>query len=407
MENIKNKYLQYLVIQSESFSSDDLSADNRDLLLDYFKQIDENYRRKNNFIKLRFNAVKNYKSKDGENYSFYITINFASISKNIDIIQKINNEFEILFENFEFLKSINARVFNIKTWKVKSLALRKDIQLKHEYSNYVDIIREFNFKYSNLILDYENGNVIYFYSNTSGREPKDILNKSKFVKFSNFNKFLALKYKQKKLEIPERLLAENILAIELKLNKRVKNNASLIEAFKISKGKDLTLEDILKDFDNGSTKLKTYFNNYLRDNSSIKPADILMASGDATIDKEKIYNYLDGHKDKSINNNKALYFIIAALVANLNYSNAQLSELEKFLIKKMTRPNDITSKTKIIKNIKDNIRQRELAYSIAELKNDLYDKIFSDDNEIQSQIMEADVDIDLENDLSFDDDDDV
>lgn len=409
MEKANLKYIKRISIQSEVFSGDILSKQDKETLVKYFTERNKppsKYKYKDGkkikikpvkkVLTLDFKVQKPKKKQDKETFSFFIVIYFYNIDnrQNFNITNAINDELDLI-KIYKFLKPVIKSLFDLNTWNVAGLTIAKNILLDHDYSNYIEIIKNFDVNYSNLTINYDEGNVLYFYPNTSSRNPRDIVGKSKFTRFINLNKTINLK--KKNLDLPE-----NVLNIEIKLNKKVKDESILMKTFDVPKEEKLKFSAVLDDITTGSNKLNKYFNAYLKKNFFTDAPEIL-----TILDKEKIFKYLE---KKVSDKESTLYFIIAEMIISSEYKISKLKEIKKF-IKTKKKNSTLDKRIKIIKDIKDNIRNGELTYTIAELYEELYDKIFKEEDLMQPQLDELDSDLydnfDLDSEENEDDNTDV
>lgn len=390
-------FLQEIKIESDFIELKPSESDNN---IFYQKQFEDHVKEKleeinkNKYYRIYFRSQNIYKHKNNKsiydkNFLFTAIIypnSYLSNSDNKgktfqDLIQHIKSELSKL--QTEFNEIINA---NLSSWKITGLTISSEVKLNHDYCEYINIIEDLNPKYHNLKIDFNNGNTIYFLNES--KKSKDISKQHSYIKFTNVtaDKILSLKAKKDKglQEYRENLKQQkqNILLVEMLIKKTktdLKKNAELCKYF----GKDLTeeattrltIEDLQQDYANGCYGIKQYFFNPLKNRFFVNvPEDV------QGLDKEKLYNYLSTHKDNKVKQAKAYLYIIGCLFSDYNLQGLKLQPIKKKLKSKMSNPEDVDEKFKIITNIRDYI-VRDNKISSAELYNELYSKLIEKEKE--------------------------
>lgn len=411
-------YLKYLQIKSIPF---DIKDEDNSLYYDIEDFLEKHNK---NYFKIYIGRQKNYKRKDNS-YQYVFT---AMMYVNTFLNKNKKKTFNDLIEE---IKSVIAEIKKIyltdmdfaelELWTVKSLTLSNEIKLNHNYCEYIDIIKDLNPKYSNLIVDYCNGNAIYFLNES--KKTKDISDRTKYVKFENLIREIKLKASNDKKEHFQNR-PENILLIEMPLKKDkldLSKNTELNNVFEkyradsdyllnssytpefdytpdttknskipMNKTIKLTLEDIKSDATNGFKKIKKYFLNDLKSRFFVnKPEEVL------SLDKETLFNYLNKQNDPKISQGKLYLFIIGCLLVDIKGQN--LKPIKQYLLDKMSKPADVQEKFNIIKKIRDYVVKDNRISSI-ELYNEIYEKIFDAEEPPTKEII---------NEESFDEESDI
>lgn len=421
MENIKINYLciKSPVLDIGNFTEEELKEliGNVNAEDDYLKTQPKD----NRLIKIRLSQPKSHGNIGSKKCRFYISIPFyriySKLYKDFDLVEAIIKKVDSLKKEFPCLNKLNKNFFNLKNWEITKLFLCKTIDLEYDYANYIEIIEQLNVKNSQLTMNYDNWNEIYFYPNNNSRNPKDILKKDKYIKISNYEKMKKLKEwekinkkRRKKILDEELPIISNDgqkLYIELGFVSRINNESMLFKQFKRTEKKILDLISLWNDYKNGSPLLFKFFSEYLKKKCFYSIPEIMpdfVNSETRLVNKEKLFKYLS--KNKNIpQSDIVLQFIIAALLVDTGYSKSALSKIGSYLDEEMSPNAKIHERIKTINNVQDNIRKGTLTFTIAELYKELYDKLF-EIGEAQSHREDVDIDFydDLENDFDFEED---